>query len=697
MSQVSSTDRWYRHAQLATLVASAVVALVAGRRILDAPPVWNDQPQDWARVVGLAAVAMTVAIARWPRHAATAVTIACVIAAAALLTPGAVAVCALQLGAAFIAGRATLGGSRSPHSAAVAMLAGVALLIGFLEVTIRLRIHYPAVHVAIAFGVLVLFRASVRSELARAWAFLAASRTTPLTERAWLAIAGVIAVVHFVAAARPEMGYDASTMHLQFAEHVATDRSFRYGVDRYAWAVMPLGADFLFASAYLLGGEAAARAVNLAFGVTAAALLYRVARVFATREAALACVTLFAAMPLAFLVTGSLFSETLWVALLLASAVTLVDARGGPTVGATHAATLGSSSWLPALALIAGAAMATKVMSVIWLAVLVPVAVWRAHRDDSLRSLTRRDTALIAAGLAIGAFPYLAAWVRTGNPVFPFMNAVFGSPLFPATSSFNNPLYNAPLLPWTPWDIVLRSERYIEGRDGAMGLAWLFAWPLLLLHLLRRPGASYAMLALLAAVFFIAVYTQQSYLRYLMPALALVAVMVSAPLGDLARGRLGRTLLLLAGVALVAFDVRLIAAASYSLAAPCLRCLHDAGARQRFVADYASLRMVSAFLNRELPKARIGFVLPNEPAPAGYVGYSRSGNWHDYAFFHGLTHATTTDAIAALVREHRLTHIVYRPADDPTSKLVADYAARHTTPVWRYANYWVAAIQPSGG
>jgi hypothetical protein len=693
----SPKDRWYRYAQLAALAASAIGAIAAGRRILAAPALWNDQPLEWARVAGIAAIVMLIVIARWPRHAATAVTLTCVIAASALMTPGPVAVCALLLGAAYIAGRAALGGAMGKCSAAVATLVGVALLIGFFEATLRLRIHYPAVHASIAIGVLVLGRATLRSELGRAWSVLAAARTTTLTERAWIAIAGVVAVLHFVIAARPEIGYDASTMHLQFAEHVAKDRSFRFGVDRYAWAMMPLGADYLFASAYLLGGEAAARAINLAFGVIAASLVFRLARTLATREAALASVTLFAAMPLALLVTGALFSETLWVALLLASLVVVIDSRPRPEMSSLQTDAPGAFAWLPAFALLAGAAMATKVMSAIWLAFLVPVALWFAHRDGSLRLLTRRDIVLIATGVAIGAFPYVVAWVRTGNPVFPFMNALFGSPLFPTRSSFNNPLYNAALMPWTPWDIVLRSARYIEGRDGAIGLAWLFAWPLFLLHLVRRPGPIYGMLAALAALFFVAVFTQQSYLRYLLPALALVAVLASAPLAGLVRGPVSRALLLVAGVALVAFDIRAIGTASYPLAAPCLRCLYDANTRHRLVADYAPLRVVSAFLNRELPQARVGFLLMNEPTPSGYVGYSRSANWHDYAFFARLAQAGTAEAIAALVREHQLTYIVYRPADDPASKLITEFATRHATPVWRYGPYWVAAVQPSSG
>jgi len=697
MSEAAVTDRRFRYAQIAALAVSAFGAVAAGRRVLEAPPVWNDQPADWGRVAGLAALVMVVVIARWPRHAAAAVAIACVIAAAALMTPGPVAVCALLLGSMYIAGRAVLGGAGFKGSAAVAALAGVALVIGLFEVTLRLRVHYPGVHAAIAIGVLILARASLRSELGRAWAALALPRTTKLTERVWLAIAGVVAVVHIVIAARPELGYDASTMHLQFAEHIARDRSFRLGVDRYLWAKMPLGADYLFASGYLLGGEAAARALNLAFGVIAASLAYRLARAFATREVAVASVTLLASMPLAMLVTGSLFSEALWVALLLGSLVVVVDACTRETLVSAQSPAPRANAWIPAFALLAGAAMATKVMSVIWFAVLVPFALWCAYRDGGLRALTRREIGFVAAGIAIGAFPYLDAWVSTGNPVFPFMNSLFRSPLYAIDASFNNPLYNSALTAWTPWDVVLRSARYIEGRDGALGLSWLFAWPLILLHLLRRPAAMYGVVAALAIVFFVLVYTQQSYLRYLLPAFALAAVLAAAPLASVVRGAFSRVLLLVAGIALVAFDIRAISTAAYPLATPCIRCLYDLGARDRLVAEYAPLRTVAARLNRELPRARVGFLALNDPAPAGYVGYSRSGNWHDHAFFPALAAAATPDAIAALVRTHRLTHIVYRVADDPASKLAAEFAATHATPLWREGSYVVAALQPSSG
>ena len=105
------------------------------------------------------------------------------------------------------------------------------------------------------------------------------------------------------------------------------------------------------------------------------------------------------------------------------------------------------------------------------------------------------------------------------------MNALFRSPLYDIEASFNNPLYNAPLRPWSPYELVWSSGRFIEGSDGAAGFHWLLLFPVILLAFTRRrPLAQWLCLAL-AAIVFVGVYSQQSYLRYLLPVFALVAVL----------------------------------------------------------------------------------------------------------------------------------------------------------------------------
>ena len=679
---------WRRVVLALLLLGHAGLAVHAANRILALPAPWNDQPLEWAKAMAGTAVVLLLAVWRWPHHAAGATSLVVLALAMMLLTPGAVCTVALCLASGIVIGKWLL--ERVAGSAAVplpvAALSGIAVTIGAFALAVRWRIHSPAMHVGLALLMLVLGRNQLRRLAGTAWGQLTQPRHVTTTERGWIVVAGIVAVLHLIIAAKPEVGYDASTLHLQLPELIAAQRSFRHDVGRYLWASMPLGADYAFATAYLMGSESAARALNLAFGGLACALAYRLAASFATREAALACVTLFAAMPLATLVTGFLFSETLWTAFLLAALVVVVEGSAARV------------SLLPALALVAGGAMATKVLSLPWLSILVPYAIW-AHqtRGRAGEPLRIRGWLVVALGVAIGAWPYADAWLRTGNPVFPFMNTLFGSPLFDTATAFNNPAYNTPLSWRTPWEIVLQSGRFIEGHDGALGLAWLFAIPLVTIAFTMRRARSQWLVLVLMVFFFTFIFVQQSYLRYLLPAFALCAILASIALGEATRTGVARGMLLAAGIALVALDVRLVGAAHYANATPCLWCSQDARARAEYVATYAPLRAVAAKLNRELPEARIGFMILNAPAPAGYVGVSRSANWHDHPFFSRLRLAATADEIEALVRDHQLTHVVLSARASKGNDPIAQFARRRTTPLWRIDDYVVAVVQPRGG
>ncbi|HVE50550.1 MAG TPA: hypothetical protein VNG69_13160 [Casimicrobiaceae bacterium] len=679
VARASFYDRALAIALALALVASVALALHAASRILESPPIWNDQPLAWARVALLAALLFIFVVLRFPRHAAAATFVTAVLVAAALIGPGPVLCVALLVAAAYAAGSFVVAwvDERNNLPAAIVTLIGVALSIGVFEMTSRLRIHYAPVHAALALLVIALGFGHLRAAVMRMRSALVTTIGATKTERAWIVLAGVVATIHIVVAAKPEVGYDASTMHLQLAELIAAKHAFREGVDRYLWATMPLGAGYTFASAFMLGGEATARALNLTYGVIVCMLIRRFALSGATREFALAVTVLFASMPLWLLVTGSLFSETLWVALLMGTLV--VTTR--PT----------NKSWLPALALLAGGAMATKVISVVWLLPLAFFVAFAARK--SMPPITRRTAFLIALGLTIGAWPYVVAWITTGNPVFPFMNALFRSPLVDSTTSFNNPLYNTALRPWTPWAIVLDSEHYIEGRDGALGLAWLLAMPLLIFHFVRRRPAPQWIALTVAVFFFVGVYTQQSYLRYLLPAFATMAALTGIALSDRFPSRVAGIIVLMAGIAAIAFNIRHVAAGNYVNATPCTQCLFDARARETYVTTYAALRTVAARLNRELPDARVGFMLPNEAAPAGYVGASRSGNWHDDAFFRGLVRAPSPEALLELARAHRLTHVVVRATPDAAVPAIAPFAQRYTDPLWQVGDYVVASVR----
>ncbi|MEP7207791.1 MAG: hypothetical protein ABI920_12690 [Casimicrobiaceae bacterium] len=675
---------------LLTLLAvhGALLAGAAWAALADPYPLYTPVP--YIRIGGGSLAVFTVLAALTRRTFRLAAVGLVGLVAAAMLTPGVVLTLALWLLGAMVLGRSVLRGlgmvPDDEGMGVVAVLLGLLVWIAIIGATAAVRLHYAPVYgLALVLPLLTGWRDAVHvvALLARRWRTAADADGL---ERAWMALLATLVVLHLFVVAKPEAGYDANTVHLQVPLLLAEAHRFGFDVTRRAWAVMPLGADWAFGAAYLLAGEAGARLANLAFGGLAATLLYALVRRAAPPTAALATVTLLASTPLAFLETGSLFVENLWLAYLLATLAIAVRHARAP-----------SAPVVALLLLLAAGALQCKAIALAWLlplAVGLAVAWRRWPRDWSPRAM-----ALAALALVVGAWPYLNAWARTGNPVFPYLNHVFGSPWFDASTNFANDLYQAPLTAGSLYDVIVHSGRYVEGLDGAAGLHWLLLLPLLIVALVRwRRPLPWALVGL-GTVFFVIVFTQQSYLRYLVPAFALLAVLGGWAVGALPQRRSVGAAVLVIGLALGILQVRLIYTGSWNHAELCPRCAYDRTAREGYLARYMPDRLMADVLNRVLPPdARVGFLMPNAPSPAGYVGDARVTNWHDPGTFDAILRATDADALAAVIGRLGITHVVCReePGPDATSAIVV-YCATRMRPLWRAHGLMVASVRPTGG
>ena len=650
----------------------------------------DSRPFEFAAVTFGALVVSAAVLALFGRWTRVIAVIGPMIAVTMLLTPGAVLVVLSCLLSAHVLGTRLLRLLRGDAEIAtlpwtIPVLVGVAIGIGLVGATAAFKVHYAPVYALLLIAPLVFAWRDVSSAFAAIFGFLSVPARYSGTERGWIALLLTVFLLHAFLVARPEVGYDASTMHLQIALMVDDAHRFRFDVGRYLWAVMPLGADWAYVVAYMLEGEKAARGMNLAFGALACAVVYQLVCRHARRELALASVCLLASTPLAFAEASSLYVENLWAAFLLAAVFVVLEFRGG---------SLACRAGLPVAALLAAGAMQCKVIGVLWLAPLLAYALWLCGRRTSSRPDTRASL-LIGLAAVLAAWPYANAWLRTGNPVFPFMNALFRSPFMNDLASFDNPLYRVPFRPWSPYQLITESHRFIEGADGAAGLHWLLLIPLVLVALVRRRSADYWLCAALAAAFVVAVYLQQAYLRYLYPAFMLLAVLGGWSASAFGERRSARVAILVVGGALCLLQIRLIPSGSWPNAQLCVACAFDRHARDAFVSTYMGDRIVAEYLNHNLPEARVGFLMLNAPSPAGFVGYSRAANWHDETFFQKLASATGADQVDEIARRFRLTHVVYRTATpNMENKGIRDFRDARTLPVWKFRDYVVAAIVP---
>jgi Dolichyl-phosphate-mannose-protein mannosyltransferase len=670
------------------LTLHAGIAIWAIAQTSETP--WSDyRYKELVRVALYALVMFGVAIALRGRYTRAITWSGGVLVASALLTPAVALVAGLQLLNAFVLGDRVLAyaNAKDPTARtsdwAVTTLVGICLWIGVMAMVASLKVHYVAIYAtALMLPLLVWWRTSGETLRRAGRALVQRGQLPSASERSWTVLLMTLVVLHLFVVAKPETGYDAMAMHLQVPMLMAETHAWPFDVTRYAWAVMPMGADWAFSAAYLMGGEGAARLLNFAFAVLTCRLLYELVRRYARSDTALASVCLFASTPIAFLETGTLYVENLWMAFLLGTLLLALDYLRDR-----------SNATLVALALLAAGAVQCKVIGVIWLTPLLLYVAYQAWRHRGHHQFTSPQWALFLIALVLGAWPYANAWMRTGNPVFPFMNAVFRSPYYDSATSFNNVLYNAPLRPWSLYEILWSSGRFIEGSNGAAGFHWLLLLPLIALAFTRRRPRSHWLCLGLAAIFFVGVFSQHSYLRYLLPFLALFAVLGGWALSAIPDSRTTRATIFVFGALLCAVNVRFMYTASWSNLSICTACTTDSGARREYVAQNSPERVAADYLNRNLPAARVGFYAYGAN-PSGFVGYSRAASWHDYLTFRALTMAESADDVLANAKAFGLTHIVYRdPPGDTESEAMRAFHERYSVPIWRANGVVIAALR----
>ncbi len=352
-----------------------------------------------------------------------------------------------------------------------------------------------------------------------------------------------VALAHFAFAFLPEVMFDALTLHLLVPGHVASMHQWNFDTSRYVLALIPMLGDWLFAIGYMLGGESAARLVNVACIFIVTSLVRElVLWLGGDEKGAKWAMLLLLTTPLTFTESSSLFVESVWTAYLIGGLFWLLRSS---TTGEQQ------PSGLVIGALMLGFAAAAKAQTLTYLpAFSLPLLLgWRAlATKDGLKHVLRAA----ACFLAVGAIPYWVAYLISGNPVFPFFNAAFKSPLFPPVN-FDNPLFKAGVTWDLPFRMVFSSDKYLEATMGAPGFQWLLLLPLTIVlpGLLKAKRAG--LLLAVGAASLVVVFHFQSYLRYIFPLTVLFAAIAGFALAK--AGVLGpliqRGMLLTVGVTIL--------------------------------------------------------------------------------------------------------------------------------------------------
>ena len=476
----------------------------------------------------------------------------------------------------------------------------------------------------------------------------------------WLEVAiGVVALVHFVVAFLPELGYDALAMHLFVAEALRTRHVWGYDVDTYVWAVLPLLVDWTYAAVNMLGGETSARLLNVGFVfVIAWQVRQLVCWAGGTLMGERWAVLLFLVTPLTFTESNALFIEGGWTAFLIAGILAMLRALDGSS---------NPRSALPLAGLLCGFALASKAVTLPYLSALLVVMLARPSawlQPPNTRYLAKA----IAFGTVVGAVPYLTAWIIAKNPVFPFFNAIFKSPFY-FPENFRPPPFERHL----KWDSIYRvtfdSIHYLEGSKGSAGFQWLLLLVPCAVALLMHRQVRWRAAALLAigALGIAAVFQQTAYLRYVFPSLAILLAAIGVGIGLLSVEDRGRVLWPVVAAGVVLLNILHFHTGTSIPDFP-LSAAVSQNARDALVAIRHPLRSLVPTINA-LNGGEAPVVWVAESQATGLIADPLYPQWYNFRFMNEFS-AVKTEAEMVQLMARRGSHYA---VVDPTYQFARNY------------------------
>lgn len=490
---------------------------------------------------------------------------------------------------------------------ALHLLCGLSLIAMAIGWTAPLPLHYRPLYLGLALLLIGNQRRALAALLGRS---LTAFEAAAGGQR-WLAALAILTLSGTAMTAwLPSLMFDDLGYHHGLPAQLAALGYYRMDAASQVWAFAPWLADCTLAFAQVLADSDPRGPVNLLWLSAAAAMLYQLTlRLYPGHTAAAwMAVMLCLSQPVYSVLVFGLQTELVSTALLLAAVLTLLD---------DPAATPMRVRYRLFVVLVAGLAL-TKTSMLPFALVLLLWFGWRWRVV-----LSWRDRALLLpAVLVLGGSAYFYAWSFTGNPILPLANGFFQSPYFPVTD-FSNSRYLSPLDPPHIWRLLFDSGHFYESRAGVSGFHWL---PLLLAATIagwRQPQMR--QLALLGGAGALLIYSAQSYLRYLLPALALLIPAYAAG-ASLSGRRLGPLLVLLLTAGHLAYQPNANWILRNNAVFGIFASMGRSDALREVIAP--ELRLIEATLAQQ-PEARILATSPERPFGAGYAGHVFTTSWYD--------------------------------------------------------------------
>lgn len=329
-------------------------------------------------------------------------------------------------------------------------------------------------------------------------------------------LVGGLSIVYFLIALMPEVGYDALVSHLVVPERMAYFHKWIYDPKVLVWSLGPLNANWVFTIPYIItSSEELVRITSLGFLVIIC-LLIKDLIIFlsGTRREYLAAVLILITTPLTLLESSTLFTDLIWTAYLVAGVVIALKMLINNSKE--------KQKLLILIGIFLGMALGVKLTT---LFILPPVFLLYIYNIQKNGFLILEFFKSLLIFIFIGCISYCYSYWVTGNPLFPFYNEVFHSPLYPPEKFLH------PFKPGLSWDLInqitFNSGNFLEGGIGSPGFQWvLLSLPSLLIIFSLRNKWLFALLVI-AISFVLFVFNTVGYLRYIYPAIIFLIILIS--------------------------------------------------------------------------------------------------------------------------------------------------------------------------
>jgi hypothetical protein len=548
--------------------------------------------------------------------------------------PAAVLAVALLVLSCTVLGRALFG----PEEWALSFLAGLGICALAIALLARIPLHYAGVYAGTACAVLIWQRAGSRE-------LFVGLRPSPKPEAFTYwggALLAFVVLAHWFVVLKPEVSADGLSMHLAIAADFSAHHVFTFDFRQFIWALMPMGADYCYAAAHVMGGEYAARLLNFVMLVSIVWLIYRQSRVWLSPGVAFVISALFASGSMVQLVTGSMLVENFIAAMALGAGVTLWRFHESP-----------SARRLALCSFLMGTAVGWKIGAVAIAVTVLPYLVTTAIRR-------RVALAPLALFLLPASLPYVKAYAQSGNPIFPFANKTFHSPYIDV--DLVDARYREPLTWQTPARLTFQTHLYYEGDDGSFGFQYFFLLPVLVVAFWRMRSMQERSALVIGLVAAVLIARSQPNARYLYPTLPFLSIAGAAAIGRVRRiDPLLLRVCVGALLGIIALNLKFLPASNWYHRDFFLRPMFAERGRTEYVKESAPVRLAVDYVNKQAGNV----MMTEESQIAGIRAKVYSNHWHNYPFHKKVQACFRASDFHQLASEYQIAHFIVPTSPDP--------------------------------